>query len=137
MTGRFGLPLLGAMLLAAQLVGCASTPSGREAGDRYRLTRAEIESVDVSTLYEVVQRLRPRWLEVRAPRGMHVETEIVVVLDRTLLGRAHELRGLGVEIAAWLEYVPGTQAQSRLPMLAGRHVEGAIVVHTRDPGELN
>jgi predicted small secreted protein len=123
----------GALLLTALLVaGCGATTEGVR-GDYNHVTADEIATVDVSTLYEVVQRLRPRWLEVRAQRSGFEgrPTEIVVFLDRTFLGGLDELRRMGRETAASLEYMPGARAQAQLSGIGARHVEGAIIVHTR------
>jgi hypothetical protein len=122
----------GALLLILVLgAACGTTPNGARS-DHNHLTADEIRAVDVSNLYEVVQRLRPRWLEVRAPRGgFETATMIVVFLDRTLQGGPDELRRMGTEMAASIEYMPGARAQAQLSGIAGRHVEGAIIVHTR------
>jgi hypothetical protein len=129
---RVLLSVVGVWVLAALLVGCGATGEGARI-DMNRLTAEEIASVDVSTLYEVVQRLRPRWLEVRAPRGAFdgPETLIVVFMDRTYLGGVDELRRLGRETATSLEYMTGSRAQAQLSGIGGRHIEGAVIVHTR------
>lgn len=124
---------MGHFILAALLVGCAGTTNAAgPSKDRNRITAAEIRSVDVQNLHEVVQRLRPRWLEVRAPRSGFAgdNTTVVVYLDRTLLGGPRELEGLGPEVAGWIEYVTGSEAAARLPGITARHIEGAIIVHT-------
>lgn len=120
-------------VLAVLFAACAGTPrASSSSSDRNRLTAEEIASVDVQTLYEVVQRLRPRWLEVRAPRSGFSgdDTQIVVFVNRTLLGGPVELSRLGPEVAASLQYMTGSAAAAELPGIQSRHVEGAIIVHT-------
>lgn len=125
---RIGLAV-GLPFLVVLYVACAQASTGRGSREQNRLSADEIAAANVSTLYDAVHRLRPRWLEVRSPRGFTTETEIVVFMDRTLLGGVDELRRLGPEVAAWLEYVPGAAAQADLPGIGNRHVEGAIVIH--------
>lgn len=132
MRKRIGYPI-SVCVLAVLFGACAgATRANGSSSDRNRLTAEEIASVDVQTLYEVVQRLRPRWLEVRAPRSGFSgdDTLIVVYMDRTLLGGPVELSRLGPEIAASLQYMTGSAAAAELPGIQSRHVEGAIIVHT-------
>ncbi len=120
------------VLITALLSGCSTVTTGGSY-DRNRLTAEDIASLDVSTVYEVVQRLRPRWLEVRSSRGMETETRIVVFLHRTYLGGPDELRRLGVDTAEWLEYRSGSDVVGELSVPGSPHVEGAIIVHTSPP----
>jgi hypothetical protein len=118
--------------LAMGLAACASGGGGSST-DRNRITAEELASVDVSTLYEVVQRLRPRWLDVRSPRGIGgVDTQVVVFLDRTFVGGVNELRQMGADMAVWLQYRTGSDVAGELFVPGDRHVEGAIIVHTRE-----
>jgi hypothetical protein len=130
---KMRLMFVGACVATFLLATCASG-SGGSRSDQNRLTYEEINSVDVSSLYEVVQRLRPRWLEVRATRSAFDtrDTEIVVYMDRTLLGGVEELRSLGPETARWLQYLSAAEASAALPGIGSRQVEGAVVVHTVD-----
>ncbi|HUF70348.1 MAG TPA: hypothetical protein VMM79_16995 [Longimicrobiales bacterium] len=67
--------------------GCASAGSGSGSGaDRNELTREEIAEIQVANLYDAVDRLRPRWLLIRSQRSMTGPTEIVVFMNRSLLG---------------------------------------------------
>lgn len=113
--------------------GCATTGTAGEGFDRYRLTNAEIHSVDVLNLYDVVHRLRPRWLEVRAPRsglaGGSAEHPIMVYLNNTRLGGVAELRRFSPNEVDWLEYLDGPEAQARLSGIHSQNIEGAIVIH--------
>jgi hypothetical protein len=121
------------LAVVTALAGCASGGGSGSSGDRNRITAEELGTVDVSTLFEVVQRLRPRWLEVRSPRAMGgLATEIVVFLDRTYVGGVEELRGLGPEVAVWLQYRSGSDVAGELFVPGDRHVEGAIIVHSRE-----
>lgn len=129
---------LGPGVLVAALAlggsGCVSGPG--VGGDPDRLTQDQIASVDVSTLYDVVHRLRPRWLEVRSHRTFEGETQVMVVLNRTVIGGVDELREMGIDVASELEYMSGSRAQGEFALPGDRHVEGVIIVRTQDPGRL-
>lgn len=121
-------------LIAVLAGACASGGGQADRLDRNRLTASELDSVDALNLYEVVSRLRPRWLEVRAPRsvfGGGVDLGVVVFLDRTRIGGVEELKRFGPREALWLEYMSGTEAAAKLPGVQQLNVEGAIVIHTR------
>lgn len=97
------------------------------------ITTEELEAVQVNSLYEAVNRLRPRWLTVRSPQtfgsgaGM---TAILVYQNQTRLGGVDVLRDLGKESAVWLEYLDRATASATLPGAGGQDVEAAIVIHT-------
>jgi len=127
------LAVLSVMLLG----GCATTKTTSGNGDPYLLTRDEIMSVEgVTTLYDVVQRLRPRWLQVRASdRSFGMSTQIAVFQNQTYLGDVETLRQLQPGMAYQLKYMDGTTAQNSLAGLPpGTHLSGAIILSTRAPG---
>lgn len=124
------------LLIVLLFSACAAAASGSGGGNRDELTREEIAAVDVSTLYEVVQRLRPRWLAVRSQRSLGgAATSIVVYQGQSFLGGVDALRQLGPDAAAWLQYLDGATASATLPGLGSRSVEGAIVIHTTARGQ--
>lgn len=123
--------LMTTMALALGVAGCASSGgSGQAGGDSNVITRVEIESVNVADLHDVVQRLRPRWLQVRAGRSFGLTTGIVVFQGNTYLGGPEVLKDLGRDVAETLRYLDATRAAA-LPGVSGQHVEGAIVIERR------
>lgn len=115
---------------------CASSSGGSGTNTRSDLlTREQIMSVDgANTLYEVVQRLRPRWLEARGgDRSFGLSTDIVVYQDQSFLGDVSTLSQLAPDMAYELRWLDGTTASATLPGLGSRHVAGAIVLSTRPP----
>lgn len=117
--------------------GCATVRNPKGNGRTDLLTREEIMGVPGATnLYDVVARLRPRWLTIRAQDpNSGVTTSIVVFQDQTLLGNVETLRQLQPELAHQLRYLDGTTAKNTLPGLAfAGHVAGAIILSTRAPG---
>lgn len=135
-TGLRTLILVGAVGLT--LGACASSASQPQRTDRNRLTSEELASVETLNLYEAISRLRPRWLEVRAPRsafGGGLDEGVIVFLDRTRIGGVEELKRFGPREVAWVEYMTGTEAAAALPGIQHTNAEGAIVVHTRAPDD--
>ena len=123
-----------ALLASALAWGCASTgtQSGGGNGDPELLTREEILSSEATNLYDVVNRLRPRWLQVRTQRSFSMETEIVVFQNDMYLGGPEVLREMVPDLAFEIQHLEGSRAATALPgLMSGRHIEGAIIVRTR------
>ncbi len=124
--------LLLAAVLALATAACASAAGGK--GSRQDLlTREQIMSVDAQNLYQVVARLRPRWLNVRSEQSFGLQTQVVVYQGQTYVGEAQTLDQFSPDMAYQLRYVDGTTASSTLPGLGSRHVAGAIIIDTRPP----
>lgn len=121
---------------AGFLTGCASTGGTTEEGMRSDLlTRDQIMAAEASNLYDVIRRLRPRWLTVRSTRSFNMETAIVVFQNDMHLGSADALREMAPELAYEIEYMDGMRAAAALPgITSGQHVEAAIIVRTRPRG---
>lgn len=111
-----------ALLLVLTLSGCAGLNyrGGQPHYDRYRINADEIaQNADqVRNLYELIQRLRPHWLDAE-----------VAFQNQVQLGSIASLASLSADYAISLEYLDSTQAGARLPGLTGLHVTGAIVVY--------
>jgi len=126
------VPILALSLL---LVGCATSNGGTQAGhDMNRITREEILETGAANLWEVVDRLRPRWLQVINDPGFGGGAEVLVYRDNVQMGGIDALRNLSPEIAVelrWLDEMEATSRYSRA-MSSGR-IAGVIVVVTRSP----
>ena len=127
-----------ALILTA---GCATTRS--DGGEGFRsdlITREEIievqETQGVRNLYDVVQRLRPRWLTIRAgDRSFGMTIEIAVYQGQTYMGDVETLRQMGPTLAYELRWMDGQVAMTTLPGLgSGKHLAGAIIIVTQPPG---
>jgi len=114
--------------------GCATTRTSAGSGPPDLLTREQIMGVQgVTNLYDVVQRLRPRWLIVRVENRTlgGASVGILVYQEQTLLGDVETLRQLQPEIAYELRFLDGTKASTTLPGLGGNlHIPGAIIIST-------
>lgn len=118
--------------LVALTTACATANQGGAGRQQDVLLADEIATVKVASLYEVIQRLRPRWLTVTSgPRSFGVETEIVVYQEQTMLGGTEILKELAPDMVREIRYVDGTKASASLPGLGSRHVVGAIVIIPR------
>ena len=127
MIQRVSLLLVSVLLFSA----CASTPSSGTSRRSDLITAEEIESVNASNLYQVVERLRPRWLEIRARRSFNSITQIVVFQGQTYLGGPDMLKQFGKDAAQSLRYLDGATASATLPGMGTRQLEGAIVIRPR------
>lgn len=120
---------------AISLGGCATAARGT-GGDPDVLTHAQIMSVPgVSNLYDVVKRLRPRWLQVRAGnRSIGMTTVIAVYQDNVYQGDTQALFQIQPDMVYEIRWMNGTRASDVLtgiPM--GTHLAGAIMVSTHPP----
>ncbi len=116
--------------------GCAANRQAGSGTQLDRISNDELNSVPgVRNLYDVVERLRPRWLEMRAgDRTFAVGTgraTIVVFQDQSYLGDVEMLRQLSPDVAFDLQWLDGPTASSTLAGLGSQHVAGAIIIHTR------
>ena len=120
-----------ATLGACASAGTTSTTPGAVRGDPDLLTQAEIESVGVGNLYDVVSRLRPRWLSARGGSNFSGGGGgIVVYQNQTRLGGPEVLRQLGTGAAVRIRFLEGSVASNTLPGLSSTSVYGAIVIET-------
>lgn len=126
------------VLATVSAVACASsgTQADRENVRSDVLTREEILGAEATNLWDVINRLRPRWLQVRSMRSFSMETEIVVLQNDMYIGPAGEtLREMTPELAFEIRYLEGSRAATAIPgLMSGRHIEGAIIVMTRPHG---
>lgn len=128
-------------LVATVMAGAAACAGSGQAGQReYRdfnlLTYDQIQEVRASNAYEVVQRLRSRWLRgygsTRLPGGGAAGDFVVqVYLDEVHLGGVARLREISHQEISYIRYLSPSEASSRWGF---DHGAGAIMVYT-DPME--
>ncbi|MDP2956876.1 MAG: hypothetical protein Q8N53_10695, partial [Longimicrobiales bacterium] len=109
---------------------------GGSGGNSDVITREQIMATEgVRNMYELVQRLRPRWLTMRSQdRSFGMATEIAVFQGQTYLGNIETLRQLGHTMAYELRWMDGPTAMSTLSGAgAGKHLSGAIIIVTTPP----
>ena len=129
-------------LLAAAVgavVACASSGGGESVRPDSRvINRAELDQLmemGVRNLHEAIERVRPRWLQVRAgTRSFYGgETVIPVFQDQTFLGGPDVLERMGLEGVFELRYLDAATAQAVLAGIQDTHISHAIVVYMRPP----
>lgn len=120
-----------AAFVAAAAVGCAPATSVG-GGSQNVITQEELAATNVNTLYEAINRLRPRWLTIRSTQtlGGAGATAILVYQNQARLGGVEILRELDKRSAVWIEYLDGPTASATLPGVGSQDVEGAIIIHT-------
>lgn len=124
-------PVRTVILLAAAVGvwGCSSLNQG-PGRDRNVISPEEIAASEARNAYELIQRLRPLWLQSRGDRSTRLETVIVVYQDNAMLGGIDTLEGIPIEMVRSVRALDSAEA-GRLPGLGSRHVERAIMILTR------
>jgi len=87
-------------------VACGTAGSGGSGLDANLITREQIDEEGPGSAYDIVQALRPLWLEKRGPTSFQNEGEIRVYMDGSSLGGLDALRGIhsdNIESIAFLD----------------------------------
>lgn len=100
--------LLVPTLLLVLSGACASTGSGTVRSSSSVITEEELAPMVAFTVYEAVRRLRPRWLQSRAPGQ-----QAVVFLNDTRIGGVEELRLIEAREVVRIRYRSGPDATTR------------------------
>lgn len=125
--------MLAVLVLLLTLGACAQGTQRASRSNSDTLLRDEIEEARASNLYDAIQRLRPRWLQVRGgTRSMDARsglvTQVLVYQDQTYLGDIEVLRQLTPGMVQRIRYLDGATASATLPGIGARHVAGAIII---------
>lgn len=123
-------PLWALLVLLIGAVACTATRAGTSGRDPDRISRAEIEASTAQDAYELIQRLRPRWLQSRGSRSLTMSTGIVVFVNSSRMGGVESLRQISRDAVTSIRYLDAAQAIAELPGIGSEHAEAAIVVST-------
>jgi hypothetical protein len=134
------------LFLAAALTGCASgsasstattssaSPAAVRSSNPDYITSIEVEGTAATNAYDLIRRLRPRWLQTSAASSIGGGTVkgqvIVVVLDGTRMGGVETLRSIGTSGIKTLQYYDAIRAATVLRDPGSDPVAGAIVITT-------
>ncbi len=122
-----------AVAAVALAAACSQNPRSGSGSPSDHITHEELVSVSsASNLWEVVQRLRPRWLTPEGGVRYSLESSgVVLYQDQTRLGDSDMLRQFPPDMAYELRWLDGVTAAATLPGLGSVRVNGAIVIYTR------
>jgi hypothetical protein len=119
------------VVTCALVIGaCTSTAQRVARGDRNVITIEQIEEVENTSAYNIVQRLRPHFLQRRGQTSITNPDSAypVVYVDDMMRGGVSELRQIPGTIVARIEYITPADATTRW---GTGHPAGVIAVYTR------
>lgn len=123
------LSLLLALSVVVIVASCAGPRQSRAVSEPPDvISRHQIEEVGSRTVYELVQRLHPLWLQKRGTNTIQNDGDIVVYLDNARIGGPEALREIHADNVATVQFLDAGRAQYRFGI---GHMHGAIVVTTR------
>ena len=117
-----------ATALPIVMIACSSGPRTRTTRQQRLITTAEIDAIRYSSAFEVVQALRPQWLQTRGRTSFNQRESVKVYLDDSLLGEPESLRQITARSISSIRFMDGNEATTRWGL---DHGHGAIVVSTR------
>jgi hypothetical protein len=130
------------LVMLALLIGCASSgassgdppskPKTRTSSPDY-VTSMEIQATPASNAYEVISRLRPRWLQTTAPgslSGGGRSQVIAVYVDGVRVGAKEGLRSISASSIKTMQYYDASRAATILRGVGSEPIAGAIVITT-------
>ncbi|HEU0298423.1 MAG TPA: hypothetical protein VFR37_03195 [Longimicrobium sp.] len=118
-------------LVAATACGAPSEvpPEDRPRTRSDRLTQQEIQRTELTTMFDVIQRLQPSWL--RSPRTSGINLDIGVFLDGTRVGGIEFLRQQPASQITEARYLNSRQITAELTGNQSAGLGGAIMLSTR------
>jgi hypothetical protein len=110
--------------------GGASTGVGNSTSDR--LSATEVANIGGTTAYDVVSRLRPRWLRANATGSISdVRSQVTLVyLDGQKLGGLEALKTVSASGIQSMQFLDAVRAATVLTDIGSDPVAGAILILT-------
>jgi len=106
----------------------ATVPARRAPRNPNVITAAEFEGQGTTNAYELIRRLRPRWIRLSAADYAAHRDQVWVYLDGTRLGQLDELGRISSESIGEIRFVPGDEAVQRW---GWGYSAGAILITSR------
>ncbi len=117
-----------AIVLLLMTVACGAGGSGGSGLNSDLITREQIDEQGPSNAYNIIEALRPIWMQKRGNTSFHNEGEIRVYLDNTSLGGIEALRGIHSDNIESITFLDERRASYRY---GPNHEHGVILVMTR------
>jgi hypothetical protein len=137
MTARRSVRTAAVLLAISSLPSCSSSRGPRTAvqtSSSDYVTSMEISAVGATNAYDLISRLRPRWLRTQSPAsiGAGVRSQVVAVyLDGVRVGELDALRSLSTSGFLTMRYYDATRAATVLRDPGSEPIAGAIVITTK------
>jgi hypothetical protein len=120
------------LILISPLLGACAGASGdgtRASAPANLITREMVEQTHVSTAFELVQNVRPRWLQDRGPTSLDgSRTPVQIYLDGSRYGGPEALQAISLDAIEEMRYLGAADATTRF---GTGHGGGVILVTTR------
>lgn len=112
---RPGAVPLFAVLLAGSAVACSSTGGNTSGGNPDLITREQILEQPEQSAFELIERLRPRWLRARSQGSFSNPTPeyAVVYVDDMRFGEINSLHRINAAEIDRIEFISGLDATTR------------------------
>ena len=126
------LSTLAVFFACASSGGTSTTTAVRTSSSDY-VTSMEIEATQAANAYELISRLRPRWLQTSAAGSLSgsVRTQtIAVYLDGFRVGAKEGLRSISASGIKTMQYYDAARAATILHEVGSEPIAGAIVITT-------
>jgi hypothetical protein len=112
--------------------GSSGAPRAAQSSPDY-VTSIEIDKTPASNAYELIDRLRPRWLQAPAAGSLSgsVRTQVIAVyLDGFRVGAKEGLRSISAAGIKSMRYYDAARAATVLHEVGSEPIAGAIVITT-------
>jgi hypothetical protein len=124
-----------ALLAVTTVLGCSS-PRSRSVATKTAspdyVTSAEIAATPASSAYDLIARLRPRWLKPLPAGSLRsVRSQVIVVyVDGVKIGPTEGLRSISASSVTTMQYYDATRAATVVHDVGSEPIAGAIVITT-------
>jgi hypothetical protein len=115
-------------LAALALAGCTAS-AGTPRGSPDRITRQQLETLEVVSAYDAIQRLRPTWLQTRGPTSITGGVAIPRVhINDSRTAALEDLRSLPTTAVESMQFYSAADATT---LFGTNYPGGLIEVRTR------
>jgi hypothetical protein len=117
--------LLAIIMIPAALASCASGGGERSGSSPDLISAEDLEGMSVSSAYEAIRRLRPRWLTTRGTQSIQDSSagQPVVFVDDIRFGDTSSLQSMRISDIVSIRYINARDATTRF----GTGYSGGII----------